>query len=560
MRLFVRSRFDIAITSGRPVVVAAAMSLAVAAPVSLWAVSVCRGRFRSRRPAASEGVAGVRMREKRFCHARWMSSFRRASASTTSAGAVRDEHVSSLDEDDPVLSPARTAAEPWRPSRNPRPAVEPGASWYGRPSRAEVERAKRGDKDGDRETSAGRRERSSDRRKRKRGLINKGQGKNLAEGAEVFALVTAVGVTTLRAAERADLTSRQQAARAALTAAATAEVSGSGHDYYPSVAVASALSNPALFAVPNSGWIGDLALLAAVVLGAALRRTDSGADENRDSSYENESSRRSSGSPSETVLARVRRLESAHDRVSLTNSRNARDLSKVATRVRLVRRELSPALRKVQALTEARDSEAAVLEARVGKLGDDLLSSQRTIGALQSVTAKQFAALAGAVSELKRQREVRGGGRDVRKTDGEAVRKSEKDVETGDKEFPKPSGVATTESRDGLIRETPQEVVAEPEVVHEPRDEDVFSTTSEESRATQSEESALSETTSSSSAGANVTRVLRRRSLTFRVGGGGGSGSPAGSGPVVHGTTTPRLSDESGGGDVAETKAPESKE
>ena len=47
---------------------------------------------------------------------------------------------------------------------------------------------------------------------------------------------------------------------------------------------------------------------------------------------------------------------------------------------------------------------AAALERRVARLTEELASAQDTMAALRDVTAKQFEALAGAVTDLKRAR------------------------------------------------------------------------------------------------------------------------------------------------------------
>ena len=161
---------------------------------------------------------------------------------------------------------------------------------------------------------------------------------------------------------------------------------------------ASALADPALFAVPAGGWLADTALVAAVALGAVLRRVANDGVAGRDAG---DAVPRGAAASADSAPARVRRLESAYDRLALAASRNARDLSKVSTRVRLVRRELSPTLRKVEAESAAREAEAAALDARVRRLGEELRASQRTVGALQGVTAKQFGALAKALTEVK---------------------------------------------------------------------------------------------------------------------------------------------------------------
>ena len=200
----------------------------------------------------------------------------------------------------------------------------------------------------------------------------------------------------MRASERDDLNARRSRARDRLLATAA-----EGARTPQTIAVASALADPALFAVPAGGWLADTALVAAVALGAVLRRVARVANDGVAGRDAGDAVSRGAAASSDSALARVRRLESAHDRLALAASRNARDLSKVSTRVRLVRRELSPTLRKVEAESAAREAEAAALDARVRRLGEELRASQRTVGALQGVTAKQFGALAKALTDVK---------------------------------------------------------------------------------------------------------------------------------------------------------------
>jgi len=200
----------------------------------------------------------------------------------------------------------------------------------------------------------------------------------------------------MRASERDDLDARRSRARDRLLATAA-----EGARTPQTIAVASALADPALFAVPAGGWLADTALVAAVALGAVLRRVARVANDGVAGRDAGDAVSRGAAASSDSALARVRRLESAHDRLALAASRNARDLSKVSTRVRLVRRELSPTLRKVEAESAAREAEAAALDARVRRLGEELRASQRTVGALQGVTAKQFGALAKALTDVK---------------------------------------------------------------------------------------------------------------------------------------------------------------
>jgi len=412
---------------------------------------------------------------------------------STAFRAVRgdEDDPGSLDENDPPLSPARAAADPRRPSRDSRSPVEPGPSYYARPSRADVERQ-----------SSSRREKAKAPNGRRRRSRNKnGDVATLADGAEVFLITTAVGVTAMRSSERADLDARRSNARDRLRLVTAENAHSHSPSYEHRVAVASALADPALFAVPAHGWLADIALVAAVALGAVLRRVakDGGAG----SDPGDFSVSRKAAATSESVLARVRRLESAHDRVALASSRNARDLSKVSTRVRLVRRELSPALRKVEAESAAREAEAAALDARVRRLGDELRSSQRTVGALQGVTAKQFGALAKALTEVKG--EIQSLARRASVPVDDARVDAEK--REGRRETATATEAVEVDARSATTETAPPETV---------RNLDAAETRASEKVTA---EPVADDETNAFDAGGNVMRVRRRRSLTFRVGG-----------------------------------------
>ena len=101
----------------------------------------------------------------------------------------------------------------------------------------------------------------------------------------------------------------------------------------------------------------------------------------------------------DSALARVGGW-SAHDRLALAASRNARDLSKVSTRVRLVRRELAHAEEGRGGVGGARSRGGGARRAGPSA-GEELRVAQRTVGALQGVTAKQFGALAKALTNVK---------------------------------------------------------------------------------------------------------------------------------------------------------------
>jgi hypothetical protein len=330
----------------------------------------------------------------------------------------------------------------------------------------------------------------------------------------VFLLTTAVAAIAVRSCERVEMDAERQRAREALRSATSAN----------SIAVTSALANPALYAsAPAGGWVADLLLVAAVAVGAVLRRV---AKRGAERVLGDESSPQARA-PSESVLARVRRLESAHDRAALAATRTARDLSKVATRVRLVRRELSSPLRKVEAESAAREAEAAALEQRVNRLGDELRLSQRTVDALRGVTAKQFDALAGALTDLKK---------NIRRIDAEKAEEAEKtemaNASEASKEATNATRPASTSARDSAATAAPTSASR--------------TKTPEVADAGEAEEPAAAATNAAAAAaGGNVMRVQRRRSLTFRVGSGGGAAKRDAERGASHGITP--KADESAG-------------
>ena len=101
------------------------------------------------------------------------------------------------------------------------------------------------------------------------------------------------------------------------------------------------------------------------------------------------------------VFARVKNLEMSQDRIAASVDRCNRDLSRVSTRVRATRRELSPSLRKVEARSDEQAQYSAAMERRLAHLGDEVKAAQETMMALTDMTAKQFSALSFAVKELK---------------------------------------------------------------------------------------------------------------------------------------------------------------
>lgn len=197
----------------------------------------------------------------------------------------------------------------------------------------------------------------------------------LVDGAEVFFLLTAGGT---RAASAYDSAQR----RAAYVAANP--------------------SAPPPPPVPVSAWAADAALFGAVAAGAVIRRRSQTPDSEPSGPGATARARRNAEGYAPTgVFARVKNLEMSQDRIAASVDRANRDLSRVSTRIRATRRELSPSLRKVEARTEEQAQYSAAMERRLATLGDEVKAAQETMMALTDMTAKQFGALSAAVKELK---------------------------------------------------------------------------------------------------------------------------------------------------------------
>jgi len=184
------------------------------------------------------------------------------------------------------------------------------------------------------------------------------------DGAEIFALTAAVGVK----------------ARAAYVEHKTAKVAqAAGYvEHLPPRAV-------------TSVW-GDLPLYVAVVAGTILRRLSRAREESTEG--------RLQGVPS-SVKARLAFLEQANDSVMEVSRRTARDVSRLGTRVRLTRRELSPPLRKVQAESKENAQILAAVAQRIELLEGELAEGQSTMSGLHTVSSKQFDVLSKAIADLK---------------------------------------------------------------------------------------------------------------------------------------------------------------
>ena len=315
------------------------------------------GRVRRARPPGETCPPSGDVNDGRAC---WRDSGARRRLHARRAATRADDARTDADDDgdasdifaDPPPSPARAAANPRRPTRSTRSSLAPQAS-------------------------------SATVRRRASG----GAAEILptfAEGMEVFLLLSAGGLKVAQARERDTL----EASRARYAAAVSRGV-------------------PAQPPPPPAfqGHLADAALFGAVAFGAILRRTSATAARvDAGTGPVSGSARGLEGSQPTSVLARVRNLEMNQDRIAEAANRANRDVARVATRVRLTRRELSPPVRRMEASAAEHAAVAAALERRVARLTEELASAQDTMAALRDVTAKQFEALAGAVTDLKRAR------------------------------------------------------------------------------------------------------------------------------------------------------------
>ena len=315
------------------------------------------GRVRRARPPGEACPPSDDVNDGRAC---WRGSGARRRLHARRAATRADDARTDADDDadasdvlaDPPPSPARAAANPRRPTRSTRSSLAPQAS-----SATVRRRASGGAAD----------------------ILPP-----FAEGMEVFLLLSAGGLKVAQARERDQL----EASRARYAAAV-------------SLGVPAQPPPPPAF----HGHLADAALFGAVAFGAILRRTSAAAARvDAGTGPVSRSARGLEGSQPTSVLARVRNLEMNQDRIAEAANRANRDVSRVATRVRLTRRELSPPVRRMEANAAEHAAVAAALERRVARLTEELASAQDTMAALRDVTAKQFEALAGAVTDLKRAR------------------------------------------------------------------------------------------------------------------------------------------------------------
>ena len=149
----------------------------------------------------------------------------------------------------------------------------------------------------------------------------------------------------------------------------------------------------------SGGALMDLPLYLAVVVGAVLRRASTSA-----SGSGMFSSVFASGDKVKfprAVNARVQNLEVGLERLDENQRRYSRDVSRLGTRVRLTRRELSPMIRRAEATSVAFGEVAAELAKRIEVAEEEGSKLAETMASLHAVSAKQFEVLSKSVRELR---------------------------------------------------------------------------------------------------------------------------------------------------------------
>ena len=149
----------------------------------------------------------------------------------------------------------------------------------------------------------------------------------------------------------------------------------------------------------SGGALMDLPLYLAVVVGAVLRRASTSA-----SGSGMFSSVFASGDKVKfprAVDARVQNLEVGLERLDENQRRYSRDVSRLGTRVRLTRRELSPMIRRAEATSVAFGEVAAELAKRIEVAEEEGSKLAETMASLHAVSAKQFEVLSKSVRELR---------------------------------------------------------------------------------------------------------------------------------------------------------------
>ncbi|CAL6295273.1 unnamed protein product [Bathycoccus prasinos] len=149
----------------------------------------------------------------------------------------------------------------------------------------------------------------------------------------------------------------------------------------------------------SGGALMELPLYLAVVVGAVLRRASTSA-----SGSGMFSSVFASGDKVKfprAVNARVQNLEVGLERLDENQRRYSRDVSRLGTRVRLTRRELSPMIRRAEATSITFGEVAAELAKRIEVAEEEGSKLAETMASLHAVSAKQFEVLSKSVRELR---------------------------------------------------------------------------------------------------------------------------------------------------------------
>ena len=150
----------------------------------------------------------------------------------------------------------------------------------------------------------------------------------------------------------------------------------------------------------SGGALMDLPLYLAVVVGAVLRRASTSASGSGMFSSVFASKSDKVKFP-RAVNARVQNLEVGLERLDENQRRYSRDVSRLGTRVRLTRRELSPMIRRAEATSVAFGEVAAELAKRIEVAEEEGSKLAETMASLHAVSAKQFEVLSKSVRELR---------------------------------------------------------------------------------------------------------------------------------------------------------------
>ena len=150
----------------------------------------------------------------------------------------------------------------------------------------------------------------------------------------------------------------------------------------------------------SGGALMDLPLYLAVVVGAVLRRASTSASGSGmfSSVFASKSDKVKF---SRAVNARVQNLEVGLERLDENQRRYSRDVSRLGTRVRLTRRELSPMIRRAEATSITFGEVAAELAKRIEVAEEEGSKLAETMASLHAVSAKQFEVLSKSVRELR---------------------------------------------------------------------------------------------------------------------------------------------------------------